>query len=185
MLDLGGTSYYVCSQYNGLNGWVTFTMIPESKLFPEAGSLRQYIVALVSISISIAALCLLILSIAITKPLERLKNGMKVVQDENFELQLENDRQDEIGELTETFNYMVNRINILIKQVYQEKIAQKVAEMEALQAQINPHFLYNTLDSINWMLIDKGEIGGQRDRRGARQTHEVQHGRAHLHGRAD
>jgi len=158
LLDLDGTSYYVCSQYNGLNGWVTFTMIPENKLFPEAGSLRQYTVALVSISISVAALCLLIFSIAITKPLERLKNAMKTVQDEHFELQLENDRRDEIGELTESFNFMVNRINILIRQVYQEKIAQKVAEMEALQAQINPHFLYNTLDSINWMLIDKGEM---------------------------
>ena len=157
-IELGGTMYYVCSQYNGLTGWVTFTMIPDNRLFPEANSLKQYTVVLVAVSIVLAALFLLILALAITKPLAQLKNGMKQVQDKNFELQLENDRKDEIGELTETFNYMVNRIHILVNQVYQEKIAQKTAEIEALQAQINPHFLYNTLDTINWMLIDRDEM---------------------------
>ncbi len=157
-IELGGTMYYVCSQYNGLTGWVTFTMIPDNKLFPEANSLKQYTVVLVFVSILLASMFLLILALAITKPLARLKTGMKQVQDKNFELQLENDRHDEIGELTETFNYMVNRIHILVNQVYQEKIAQKTAEIEALQAQINPHFLYNTLDTINWMLIDRDEM---------------------------
>ncbi len=157
-IELGGNMYYVCSQYNGLTGWVTFTMIPDNKLFPEASSLKQYTVVLVAISVVLASLFLLILALAITKPLARLKNGMKQVQDKNFDLQLENDRRDEIGELTETFNYMVNRIHILVNQVYQEKIAQKNAEIEALQAQINPHFLYNTLDTINWMLIDRDEM---------------------------
>ena len=59
-------------------------------------------------------------------------------------------RKDEIGELMDSFNYMVDKINTLIRQVYQEKIAQKNAEVQALQAQINPHFLYNTLDMIQW-----------------------------------
>ena len=158
ILPLGDVRYYVCSQYNGLTGWVTYTMIPENKLFPEADSLRNYIAALVSISVILAAVCLLVLSLAITKPLARLTTGMKEAQDKNFELQLENDRADEIGELTDSFNFMVNRIHILVNQVYQEKLAQKTAEIEALQAQINPHFLYNTLDSINWMLIEKNEM---------------------------
>lgn len=52
---------------------------------------------------------------------------------------------------------MVFKIDMLIKEVYQEKLAQKNAELEALQSQINPHFLYNTLDTINWMLLEKKE----------------------------
>ena len=62
-----------------------------------------------------------------------------------------------MGRLMETFNYMVFKIDMLIKEVYQEKLAQKNAELEALQSQINPHFLYNTLDTINWMLLEKKE----------------------------
>ncbi len=156
-LSFGGVEYYFCSQYNGLTGWSTFTVIPEKGLFPAAGSLRRYIAVLVSFSVVLTSSFLVLLSWAITKPLARLTNSMKEVQDKNFQLQLENDRGDEIGELTDSFNFMVNRINILVNQVYQERLAQKNAELEALQAQINPHFLYNTLDSINWMLIDRGE----------------------------
>jgi len=82
---------------------------------------------------------------------------MGQVQKGDFAVRVPNKRKDEIGELTESFNYMLEEINTLIRQVYQEKIAQKNAEVQALQAQINPHFLYNTLDSVNWMLIDRGE----------------------------
>lgn len=156
-LSLDGIDYYFCSQYNGITGWCTFTVIPERGLFPAADSLRRYIAVLVSLSVVLTSSFLVLLSWAITKPLARLTSSMKEVQDKNFQLQLDNDRGDEIGELTDSFNFMVNRINILVNQVYQERLAQKNAELEALQAQINPHFLYNTLDSINWMLIDRGE----------------------------
>lgn len=157
-VELSEKEYYCASQYNGLTGWVSFTMLREDRMFPEAQKLRSYIIALVSISVLFASGFLLILSVAITKPLEELSNGMKQAQNQNFELQLKNDRADEIGELTDSFNFMVRRIRKLVKQVYQEKLAQKNAEIEALQAQINPHFLYNTLDSINWMLIERDEM---------------------------
>ena len=95
---------------------------------------------------------------AIVKPLDQLKDGMRRAQDHDFKLRLENDRTDEIGALTDSFNCMLDRINTLVNQVYQQELAQKNAEIEALQAQINPHFLYNTLDSVNWMLIARGEM---------------------------
>lgn len=157
-MEAEGETYACASQYNGLTSWVTFTMIEEDRMFPEAGSLKRYIYVLVSVSVLLASAFFLILSLAITKPLAELNNGMKQAQNKNFALQLQNDRADEIGELTDSFNFMVDRIRILVHQVYQEKLAQKSAEIEALQAQINPHFLYNTLDSINWMLIDRDEM---------------------------
>lgn len=157
-VELDGASYYVCSQYNGLTGWVSFTMIYDGGLFPGAAELQRYIIFLVIVCIILAVFFLVVLSLAITTPLKRLDKGMKEVQGSNFTIQLPNDRKDEFGRLIDSFNFMVNRINILVTEVYHEKLAQRNAELEALQAQINPHFLYNTLDNINWMLIDRGEM---------------------------
>jgi len=154
---LNDLPYYVCAQYNGLTAWISFTFIQEDKLFPEAKILKNQTFVLVCVSVLLAAFFLYLLAITVTKPLERLNKGMKIAQDHNFELRLKNDRRDEVGELTESFNNMVERIHVLIHQVYQEKLAQKAAELEALQTQINPHFLYNTLNTINWVLADRGE----------------------------
>lgn len=158
LLDWNGDPYYACGQYNGLTGWKTFSIISVKNLFAESDTLRDFITWLVVGVIFFMLLAILMMYQSITRPLITLGRAMKTVQDENFELQLDIDRRDEIGQLNESFNYMVNKINHLIREVYQEKLAQKSAEIEALQAQINPHFLYNALDSINWMLIDRGEM---------------------------
>lgn len=157
-VKLGNETYHVCARYNALTNWVTYTMIEEENLFPGFSDLQNYIILLVSAAMGVAFIFLLILSSAIVKPLARLEKGMREVIDKDFELQLENDRKDEIGKLTDSFNYMVARINTLVKQNYERSIEQKNAEIKALQTQMNPHFLYNTLDSINWMLIERGEM---------------------------
>ena len=156
--EMDGDTYFCCAQYNGMLGWITFICIEWGALFPGSDTLRSYIAFLVIICVIIACGLLMVLSQMITKPLQTLNEAMKQVQDTNFEIRLENDRTDEIGELTDSFNYMVDHIQTLVNRVYREQLAQKNAEMEALQAQINPHFLYNSLDSINWMLIDRGEM---------------------------
>ena len=156
--EWNGEKYYACGQYNGLTGWKTFSVISIDNLFADSDALKKHITWLVIGAISFMLLAILLMYNSITRPLNDLSKAMKTVQDGNFELQLIHDRKDEIGQLTDSFNYMVNKINLLIREVYQEKLAQKSAEIEALQAQINPHFLYNTLDSINWMLIDRGEM---------------------------
>lgn len=157
-LTVDGQKYYCYTQYNGLVSWISFILVREEQLFQGGESLYNYIAILVISCAILATVLLIILSRLITKPLGILNNGMKHVIKSNFEIQLSNNRKDEIGELTESFNYMVDQIHTLINRVYLEKLAQKNAEMEALQAQINPHFLYNSLDSINWMLIDRGEM---------------------------
>jgi two-component system sensor histidine kinase YesM len=63
----------------------------------------------------------------------------------------------EINELNSTYNQLARETNHLIKMVYQKEIIRSYSEIKALQAQINPHFLYNTLDSLRWSLEDKGE----------------------------
>ena len=158
LLDWNGEKYYACGQYNGLTGWKTFSLISVKNLFAESDTLKSFITWIVVGMVFFMLLAILLMYQSITRPLNDLGKAMKTVQDENFELQLDSDRRDEIGALNASFNFMVDKINLLIREVYQEKLAQKNAEIEALQAQINPHFLYNALDSVNWMLIDRGEL---------------------------
>lgn len=149
--------YFACRQYNGLTGWETYSVVSTDDFFPQAKRLREAIMGLVLLAMLAAGVGIFILSYTFTRPIGRLKNAMKQVEAGDFEIQVESKAHDEIGMLIQSFNYMVSRLRQLIIEVYQQKLAQKNAELTALQAQINPHFLYNTLDSINWMLIEKGE----------------------------
>lgn len=156
-LTWNGKDYYVCGQYNGITGWKSYSAIPLKGLFPQAEDLNNAIWMVVIISTLGIAAVTAVLVYTMASPIKLLSKAMAQVQKGDFAVRVPNKRKDEIGELTESFNYMLEEINTLIRQVYQEKIAQKNAEVQALQAQINPHFLYNTLDSINWMLIDREE----------------------------
>lgn len=90
----------------------------------------------------------------ITKPIEILNRNMQEVDDGHIQTEISSDAKDELGSLIRTFGKMIGRIKVLIDEVYDSRIAQKNYEMRALQAQINPHFLYNSLSLINWKAIE-------------------------------
>ena len=82
---------------------------------------------------------------------------VKKVKDGNFEIQIAESSQDEIGELARNINKMLRKIQTLIDEVYKSKLDKKSLELDLLQSKINPHFLYNNLSAINWIAIEKGE----------------------------
>lgn len=94
----------------------------------------------------------------ISKPIELLTKDIRSVDSDNMEVGITSDRKDEIGSLIRSYNHMMRRIQELIQENYQTKIAQREFEMKALQAQINPHFLYNSLSMINWKAIEADEL---------------------------
>lgn len=114
-----------------------------------------YIMIAVSL-IAVTIMLSVILSNAITKPIRSLRSSMKRVEEGDLKIQIENPGYaNEIGDLIHSFNIMIERIRQLIRRNVEEQEEKRKIEFRALQAQINPHFLYNTLDSIIWMAEGK------------------------------
>jgi two-component system sensor histidine kinase YesM len=132
-------------------GWTIISITPYDDMLKEINNMKQFLifVGLVCL-LCIFAMSILIASM-ITKPIKKLELLMEEAEKGNLEVSLDFKSEDEIGKLSYRFNIMINKIKALMDQVVKEQEAKRKSELKALQAQINPHFLYNTLDSIIWM----------------------------------
>jgi len=150
-IDHMGESHLVISETSMVTGWKLVNFIPMRAITMEVEGIRQFSTILMVLSVIFAFGIAMVLSGSILNPLTELTTAMKKVGEGDFSVRVTLRRQDEIGEFGMNFNKMTTEINTLISKVYQAEIVKKELEYKALQAQINPHFLYNTLDSINWI----------------------------------
>lgn len=133
-------------------GWIVVGVSYVSELLLEAKEAQIIYLVMALVLFAVALSLAFILSDEITKPIKALEISMKEVEKGNFDhAVLEVREVNEIGRLSRNFNMMTEEIQKLMKKNAEEEKAKRKSELKALQAQINPHFLYNTLDSIIWM----------------------------------
>ena len=137
-------------------GWTVVDCTNVKELLSKSRQAQSVYVLTAIILVIVALLFSRFMARSITLPIQKLRDSMKKVQEGDFSVSdVVVDSRNEIGSLTKSFDVMTHRIHELMEQNVHEQEEKRKSELKALQSQINPHFLYNTLDSIIWMAEGK------------------------------
>lgn len=151
-----GQRYFVCHLKSSKTGWTYVNVFPYSEIYGQNQNLRYLMVGGFLLLFLVSALILKKLAHMIVKPLEHLTESMQIVENGDFDRAREflgtSTQKDEIGLMAQEFRVTLDKIDNLIHENYEKQLLLKDTKYKMLQAQINPHFLYNTLNSIHWMI---------------------------------
>ncbi|OOP74797.1 two-component sensor histidine kinase [Clostridium beijerinckii] len=138
-------------------GWTVYLYKPVHLIVESSKNIIYTVLLMAGICFLIILVVGYWLSYIIVNRIEKLTKNMKEMDMDHLEVTIESNSEDEIGILINSFDKLIVRIKTLIQEVYKSEISKRKYEMKALQAQINPHFLYNSLSLINWKAIRSGE----------------------------
>lgn len=149
--------YILKSAVLGSTGWQLYYYIDRSKISDQAASIITSTLVVVSACIVVIFIFISIFSKTLSSRILLLKGRAEEISGGNLENPCFTEDTDEIGVVTNSLGHMTERLNNTINQVYKIEIERKASELKALQAMINPHFLYNCLSSIKWKALKKGD----------------------------
>lgn len=152
-----GQRYQVIYQVSDYTGFKTIGIIPEKEITVAIRPVQLVTMVSLAAGVILSIFLSIIMSRFMGKPVKNTVNALKKVSQGDFAVRLEGERKDEFGEINREFNHTLEHMERLLEEITQSKILNKEMEFKALQAQINPHFLYNALDTVNWMARRKDE----------------------------
>lgn len=154
--NIRGENILVVYYYSAFTNWTSVGLISKNNLLEGFNKTLQTTL-LTSIIFCFIAVCILYLVLSLlTNNLMKLNKAVKNINKDNLDISVDINSKDEIGQLYNQFGYMVNRIKGLIEDIKSKEAEKRKAEIGALQWQINPHFLYNTLNTIKFLAILQG-----------------------------
>lgn len=139
-------SFYKLKEIN----YKLLSILPTENLLAKNIAIKNIVILSIIIGLICSFIAIFLFNQHLLKPLNQIKNVMEELKNENFSIRLNIKGNNEIAILGKTFNKMSARLKKLMEEIYLSKLKQKESELKALQAQVNPHFLYNTLDTIYW-----------------------------------
>ncbi len=134
-------------------GWYLYSEVPEAEYLQDIGAMRQFFILMFVLSIILMTIFTSLWIHRIMRPLNELVKGMKLVGRGHLGLKLKPVADQEIGYVIDQFNTMSDNILFFKNKSEQDELEKRRLELEMLRAQINPHFLYNTLNTIKWMAV--------------------------------
>jgi len=149
--NVAGKNYLVTYKRLNYTEWKVVRMVAIDRLLNPTRFIKQITTLIFVLCIGFSIVLVYILTTRITKPIYMLIKEMERVENGDLTVHVNIHSNNEIGKLGKSFNKMVDKLNNLIYRVYTAELRQKETQIAALQSQINPHFLYNTLDSIHMM----------------------------------
>lgn len=145
-----GKKYTGFSHSVASTGWHILGVVSLDRLYELSSKLLSTFLITMAATLIFSVLISLLISQKFTRHIHILLDAFKQASDGNLSISVDSSSPNEFGQLNRHFNQMIHKLNDLIQRVYQSQLLQKQSELQALQAQITPHFLYNTLDSISW-----------------------------------
>ena len=190
-----GEDYQIVSQWSEYTQWNTVGVFPLNEIMRQVSTIRYYSLIIAGVTVLVALLVSVFFTSSIARPVIELRSLMKEAEEGNLGVRFEGRQEDEIGYLGKSFNTMIEEVQKLLAMVYREQQSKREAELKILQEQIKPHFLYNTLDTIQWMAQEHGaadivkvvgaltslfRIGLSRGKEMIRVSDEMEHVRSYL-----
>jgi len=148
---MNGTQYFFNYHTNKKTNWDVVSIVPYENIVREVNQLRLITITLLVIALILSLIIALFITRRITKHLSLLRMVTEKMEKRETVLGIHFNNEDEIGQIGNRIVHLYNWNNDLTKRLYKSQIKEKEAELLALQSHINPHFLYNTLNTIFWM----------------------------------